>query len=246
MRILTLWPLLLLSFSINAQTCVLVKITRDGIYAGAESRVFTLRNNPRTGQKDTIFSSACKLHHVGNFNFAIIGHFPYLSMQKAINACKTNSNLTDMTNQYINDFAKGAADSLMFYQKYEKEEFDSIRTALINEILFFGFENHQSYIISIAFTIESYSQIGVNIAWDYQRADQKDYPMALAGDYDYIRKYISTDSIWNKNPAKEIKRLIEIESKAEPLKVGGQVDVLFVNEKKIKWIYKKPECSNED
>ena len=232
--------ILLLSISTFSlpQSCVVYKKEKDGIFIGADTRMVTYINDEKTQQVETSYSSLCKIEQVNNFNFAITGHGGNISLDEARKACRNEKLLPEVVKYYAVTFGQKLADMLETDRHtkpaFYKKKFLAGRN--LGGSLFFHYENGVLIGLAVKFVLVSQPQDRATISTHTENMDS----IGIMGSEIGIKRIVFNKDVWNKGTVNAINNLIGIEKMANPVELGGIVDILFVsNKNQLEWIQRK-------
>ena len=221
-----------------AQSCIVYKKDKDGIFIGADTRAVSYSRNITNKQIETSYLSLCKIDQVNNINFAITGYGCTTSLAEARSACQSAKLLADVVKVYTETFGQKLADQLeadrITKNDFFKTKFFQGRT--IGGAIFFHFTNDSLAGRAVKFILISSATEKVTIRTRTELMDS----IGIMGSSIGIHRVLYNKDIWKKGAVKAINNLIDIEKMANPAEVGGIADILFVSQKnEVEWIQRK-------
>lgn len=229
--------LLTLSFSFShGQTCVIAKISKDGIYLGADSR-FAVTNELGG---DTLRYTGCKITTVKNVSFAVAGFNGQDQINLVKQAMSTSLSLDTFPKIYASLFTSylksylvslRSKDSLKFIQFIKNTQ------PRVSQTIFCGYENGKPSIRMAIFMIDNsppYYDITFQVGWD---------TVAIAGDVNEIKSLCRRNSTYKKGIKEGIIYQMQIAMKAHRCEVGYPIDIIKITPLKVDYLTPKRNCS---
>jgi hypothetical protein len=218
------------------QTCVIAKITKSGIFVGADSRCQRITWNELTHHVDTTKAGDfCKIRTTNQFHYAVINQFSETSIKIADQVGLDSKFFDDFEKDYAQLFANTLSDSLKHYLDispqyvYQSFPYDTV----IATTIIFGYENDSPRLAVIAFRNvepELPNTIKVN-ASIYQVTDG-----VAAGETQEIADLIKQPQTWKGDPKKTLLSLLQMVSTFHIKQVGPPYNIMKVTSKGYKWV----------
>ncbi|MBC7828998.1 MAG: hypothetical protein H7122_14710 [Chitinophagaceae bacterium] len=229
---------------IFAQSCIIYKKEKDGIYLGADTRMVSYAINETGRFTEPVHSSICKMGNVNHVRFAITGYAADIALTEAKNILQGTKIFAEAIKQYTTSFGQKLANILEADRStmldYFKKKFPAGST--VGGSVFFYYENGLLVGRVIKIILVSQPTEKAVITTLNENIDS----IGIAGSAIGIRAAILNKDVWKKGAAKAINNLIEIERMANPAEVGGVADILFVSSKnEMEWVQRK-KCSNSN
>jgi hypothetical protein len=251
-----------------AQTCIIVRKMPKEIYVGSDSRrTYTEVTGERSGAVEEITDQVCKISQEGATFFAISGfggfalsravfpsqRLPVLARsgqeslkRLVVSACEQGKTIAEKARAFEQMAADPLTEALEIIRQnnlpYYRQRFADKETCAV---IFFGMEG-ASPAFSVV-TFESVNSMSAPVSLVHRVINSSDYPNEVSltvstGHHDAIDHLKGDRKFWEIGPVAGITKLIEIQMKATPDKVGGHIDIIKVSKDGAEWIQKKPQC----
>ncbi|CCH54520.1 hypothetical protein BN8_03700 [Fibrisoma limi BUZ 3] len=231
-----------LSSSCAFSTCIVIYRTDKEIIVGADSRRLAFVFNEKTNQfRDVTFDNFCKIRHQGSINYAVAGFNDDLLHEVAMQASKGKNDLAKVAADYIKLLTPRLEASAEAFRRQDINKYkERFQEPAIADVAFFGFDKGKPVVIYLMFLITTPPNQPVRIRSEY-KVDQH---VTLLGVFGEIVKmpFNNVMAELKKNPVTAIRRFIGLENKANPMWVGGPIDVMRVNVQGRTWVAKKKIC----
>ena len=236
-----IYIIIAISFPLSSisQTCVIAKKTKEAIYVAADSRA-TQTNYNNEGRSINKTNSVCKIYYSNKVGFAVIGAFFDDSINEALKACQSKVNIIDIISSYASSFTEVIRiklDSIKKVNFFSYFEIITERKPFISQIIFFCVDSDSLFLAIGGFEVEDRIESEIKVKFNAYRASE-----CCAGHVREIKDTVLNPTTWNGDIINTMNRLIKIEMSADPLTVGGDIDIIKVSHNKVEWIQRKKQC----
>ncbi len=222
-----------------AQTCIVAVKSHDKIIVGADSKASYLIQDEKTGEIKKISTSMCKIKKYGNYHVAVAGSYSDIALLKAKSAF---TNVYDLERS-VKILSDSFSSEILRKVNVVKENYSSLfkeiqlkNNNIFSSVIIFGI-NHDTLHLSVLRFFLSTEETTIKVNSKYENGT-----IITAGHTNEIDDLLQLESTWKDGIVKGVKRLIEIESIAQPNSVGGPIDIIVVTLNGAFWIDKKEEC----
>lgn len=233
---------------IKSGTCVVYVRSPSAIWVGADSLTLQLK----TGARDT---HSCKIYHRGLTYFAFAGPTEVGGVFQATDVAKKSIGLNQTVSGARNRFVKFMIPLFEraipvikdTYPEYYKEGWErpDVPKFVFFEVVFFGFEDGSTVVEYAAFRIQKSRDGEIRVL-----SNTEDCPgmcngpttLRVLGKNQAFQPPFDWASAFTGNAVSAIQRMIHLEIEREPKWVGGDINILRLDNTGARWISDNSEC----
>jgi len=230
----------------HSQTTIVAVRTPQEIWIGADSKVAAIHDK-------SITRSECKIRQADSLFFAFAGLPEYRRTGYDLVAIvkKAGRNgliLSDKVKTFDRLIVTPLSKALKRIKSYQPAYFrQKIEGKAVIQILFAGIEKGVPIFFMRTIKAESHDGDSPSLTIHKVSCPGKDCPtgeiVAYLGHNRAISSFLAgKGNFWEIGYADGIRKLITVETEAEPDNVGPPIDILRIGRRWAEWVQKKPEC----
>lgn len=215
-----------------SQTAIVVAMKKDSLIVGTDSRVGRGNNLP----PDTL----CKIKKYKKFYYTFTGNLFEKSFDSIERYFRGATNISEASSMLLKNRLQWLTVILNFDWLNHKEDYiQNFQYNKYNEFELFGIENNQIVVREVCLLVKSLpidKPVIDTLNIVLSRSIAARWQIHTAGEKDSMNANLSNHEIWRQGSVIAVEKLIEIQSRATPERVGLPLDIIVLTTKgKVVW-----------
>jgi len=215
MKYISIILLVFATDTVNAQTVIIARKTKDAVYVGADSKQVVTKvvsySDADTSWEMTADSAvlACKIISEGKFNIAFEGWGTYESEPLTRAACQASDSFRQLMNKHADDYLPVLRDQMKMYREKFPEKFEDMTRNFHNNlatVFFFGFEGGKPFLGINDYRMKRDSRGNL----EFTAAMHELGEFAAGHTKEIIDTLYKSKTVWDRGTVRTIKYLIQL------------------------------------